>query len=69
MFGDILFALRTVLRSPERLRALLAGGPSTAIELSRFMMRIVPISEVIPQQTFALKMNANIVVASCRGAA
>jgi tetraprenyl-beta-curcumene synthase len=44
MFGDILFALRTVLRSPERLRALLAGGPSTAIELSRFMMRIVPIS-------------------------
>ena len=44
MFGDITSALRTVLGSPERLRALLAGGPSTAIELLRFMTRIVPIS-------------------------
>ncbi|HUN30312.1 MAG TPA: DUF2600 family protein, partial [Alphaproteobacteria bacterium] len=44
MFGDIVFALRTVLGSPERLRALFAAGPSTAIELVRFMTRIVPIS-------------------------
>lgn len=44
MFGEIVFALRTVLRSPERLRALLGGGPSTAIDLLRFMAKIVPIS-------------------------
>ncbi len=44
MFGDITSALRTVLSSPERLRALLAGGPSTVIGLLRFMTRIVPIS-------------------------
>ena len=44
MFGDITFALRTVLGSPERLRALFAGGPGTAIDLVRFMTRIVPLS-------------------------
>ena len=44
MFGEIVSALRTVLSSPERLRALLARGPSTAIELLRFMTRIVPVS-------------------------
>lgn len=44
MLGDIVFALRTVLGSPERLRALFAGGPSTALELVRFMTRIVPLS-------------------------
>ena len=44
MIGDITFALRTVLCSPERLRALFAGGPGTALELIRFMMRIVPLS-------------------------
>jgi tetraprenyl-beta-curcumene synthase len=44
VIGDIVFALRTVLGSPERLRALFAGGPGTAIELVRFMTRIVPLS-------------------------
>ena len=44
MFGDIVSALRTVLSSPERLRALFAAGPSTAADLVRFMTRIVPIS-------------------------
>jgi tetraprenyl-beta-curcumene synthase len=44
MLGDITFALRTVLCSPERLRALFAGGPGTALELVRFMTRIVPLS-------------------------
>lgn len=44
MLGDIAFALRTVLGSPERLRALFARGPSTAVELIRFMTRIVPLS-------------------------
>ncbi len=44
MLGDIVFALRTVLGSPERLRALFAGGPSTALELVRFMTRVVPLS-------------------------
>jgi tetraprenyl-beta-curcumene synthase len=44
MFGDIVFALRTVLSSPVRLRALFAAGPSTAIDLVRFMARIIPIS-------------------------
>jgi tetraprenyl-beta-curcumene synthase len=44
MFGDIAFALRTVLRSPERLRALFSGGTSTTVGLLRFMTRIVPIS-------------------------
>jgi tetraprenyl-beta-curcumene synthase len=44
MLGDIVFALRTVLRSPERLRALFAGGPGTAVELTRFIARIVPLS-------------------------
>lgn len=44
MIGDITFALRTVLGSPDRLRALFAGGPSTALELLRFITRIVPLS-------------------------
>ncbi|HTZ54960.1 MAG TPA: DUF2600 family protein [Candidatus Acidoferrum sp.] len=44
MIGDIAFALRTVLGSPARLRALFAGGPSTAVELVRFMTRVVPLS-------------------------
>jgi tetraprenyl-beta-curcumene synthase len=44
VFGDIVFALKTVLRSPERLRALFAAGPSTTVDLVRFMTRIVPIS-------------------------
>ncbi len=44
MLGDIAFALRTVLGSPERLRSLFAGGPATALELIRFMTRIVPLS-------------------------
>jgi tetraprenyl-beta-curcumene synthase len=44
LLGDILFALRTVLASPERLRALFADGPATTLELIRFMTRIVPLS-------------------------
>ncbi|HUA08471.1 MAG TPA: DUF2600 family protein [Candidatus Acidoferrales bacterium] len=44
MFRDIAFAFRTVLGSRERLRALFASGPGTAIDLVRFMTRIVPLS-------------------------
>ncbi|HTX56086.1 MAG TPA: DUF2600 family protein [Candidatus Acidoferrales bacterium] len=44
MLDDITFALRTVLRSPDRLRLLFAGGPGTAVDLVRFMTRIVPLA-------------------------
>jgi len=44
VLADIVSALRTVLRSPQRLRALLAGGGGTAIDLMRFMLRVVPLS-------------------------
>jgi len=44
MLADIFFALRTVLGSPERLRALFAGGPASVLDLLRFMTRIVPLS-------------------------
>jgi tetraprenyl-beta-curcumene synthase len=39
---DISFALRTVLRSPDRLRALVSAGPAMPIDLVRFLVRIVP---------------------------
>ncbi len=42
MFDDIGFALRTVLRSPERLRALFAEGPAMPLDIVRFLTRIVP---------------------------
>ena len=42
MFGDILFALRSVLRTPERLRALVSGDPLLPVHLARFLLRIVP---------------------------
>ncbi len=44
MFDEIVFALRTVLRSPERLRVLLGNGPGTVVDLVRFMTRIVPLA-------------------------
>jgi tetraprenyl-beta-curcumene synthase len=44
MFDDIGFALRTVLRSPLRLRTLLRRGPGTLIELLRFLRVVVPLS-------------------------
>ena len=44
MLHEIRFALGTVLRSPERMRALLRGGPGTLLELIRFLRRIVPLS-------------------------
>ncbi len=42
MLDDISFALRTVLRSPDRLRALVAAGPSMPLDIVRFLARIVP---------------------------
>jgi tetraprenyl-beta-curcumene synthase len=42
MFDDIGFALRTVLRSPERLRALFAQGPAMPIDIVRFLTHVVP---------------------------
>jgi tetraprenyl-beta-curcumene synthase len=44
MFDEIAFALQTVLRSPERMRALFANGPGTLVDLLRFITRIVPLS-------------------------
>ncbi|HTU71182.1 MAG TPA: DUF2600 family protein [Candidatus Baltobacteraceae bacterium] len=44
MFGDIVFALRSVLRTPERLRALFAGGAGTVYGLLRFLLRVVPLA-------------------------
>jgi tetraprenyl-beta-curcumene synthase len=41
---DIRSALSTVLRSPERLRALFSSGLRTPFELVRFLQRIVPLS-------------------------
>jgi tetraprenyl-beta-curcumene synthase len=41
---EIRFALRTVLASPERMRALLRGGPGTLLELIRFLRRVVPLA-------------------------
>ncbi|HET9030890.1 MAG TPA: DUF2600 family protein [Candidatus Aquilonibacter sp.] len=42
MRNDILFALRTVLRSPRRLQALVADDPLAPIDLIRFLTNIVP---------------------------
>jgi tetraprenyl-beta-curcumene synthase len=42
VFDDISFALRTVLRSPDRLRALVAAGPAMPLDVIRFLLRIVP---------------------------
>jgi tetraprenyl-beta-curcumene synthase len=42
VIDDIRHALRTVLASPERLRALLRDGPATAITILTFLRRIVP---------------------------
>jgi tetraprenyl-beta-curcumene synthase len=42
VFADIAFALRSVLRTPERLRALVADDPLLPIHLTRFLLRVVP---------------------------
>lgn len=42
MFDDILFALRSVLRTPQRLRALVADDPFLPLDLMRFLLRVVP---------------------------
>jgi tetraprenyl-beta-curcumene synthase len=44
LFDDIAVALRTVLGSRERLRALVALGPAMPLDIVRFLMRIVPIA-------------------------
>ena len=44
MFADIRFALRSVLRSPARLRALVADDPLLPIDLVRFLLRTVPLA-------------------------
>ncbi len=44
MLDEITSALRTVLGSPLRLRALFAQGPRTVIELVGFLRRVVPLS-------------------------
>ncbi len=44
MFADIAFALRSVLRSPQRLRALVSEDPLAPFDLVRFLLRIVPVS-------------------------
>lgn len=44
MFDEIGSALRTVVASPDRMRALLRGGPGTLIALVRFLRTIVPLS-------------------------
>jgi len=42
MKDDIRWAVRHVLRSPQRLRFLLRGGPGTFLTLLRFLRTIVP---------------------------
>ncbi len=42
MFADIAFALRSVLSSPARLRALVADDPLLPLDLARFLLRVVP---------------------------
>jgi len=44
MFDDISYALRAVLRSPDRLRALVSAGPAMPLDITRFLVRIVPIA-------------------------
>lgn len=44
MFADIAFALRSVLRSPQRLRALVADDPLVPVDLGRFLLRVVPVA-------------------------
>lgn len=44
MFADIAFALRSVLRTPERLRALVAEDPLLPLDLCRFLLRVVPVA-------------------------
>ncbi len=44
MFADIAFALRSVLRSPDRLRVLVADDPLLPLDLARFLLRVVPIA-------------------------
>lgn len=44
MFADIAFALRSVLRSPARLRALVAEDPFLPLDLARFLLRVVPVA-------------------------
>jgi tetraprenyl-beta-curcumene synthase len=44
VFDEIAPVLRTVLSSPERLRALFLSEPGTTLELLRFLRRIVPLS-------------------------
>ncbi len=44
MFADIAFALRSVLRSPARLRALVAADPLLPLHLVRFLLRVVPVA-------------------------
>lgn len=42
MFDDIAFALRRVVSSPERLRALLLDDPLLPVDLVAFLTRVVP---------------------------
>lgn len=44
MFADIAFALRSVLRTPERLRALVTEDPLLPLDLVRFLLRVVPVA-------------------------
>lgn len=44
MFDDITFALHSVLRSPQRLRALVSDDPLLPIDLARFLLRVVPLA-------------------------
>jgi tetraprenyl-beta-curcumene synthase len=44
MFDDITVALRTVLGSRERLRALVALGPRMPVDIARFLVQIVPLA-------------------------
>jgi tetraprenyl-beta-curcumene synthase len=44
VIGDITFALRSVMRSPQRLRALVAEDPLLPVDLVRFLLRVVPVA-------------------------
>jgi tetraprenyl-beta-curcumene synthase len=44
VFDDIAAALRTVLGSRERMRALVALGPQMPVDILRFLARVVPIA-------------------------
>lgn len=44
MRDDIAWAVRNVLRSPDRLRFLFRGGPATFFTLLRFLREVVPLA-------------------------